>query len=432
MDSTVKPRVLLSAYQCGPGKGSVSQIGWEWYSRLVKKGVPITLITHARNRDELLEAGAPLAHSEIIFIDTEWFAKPLYNLASKFFSSDEDSIFFISSFDFYLYDWQTIKQLKQHLKAGAQWDIIHAVTPVSPMAATRLHIFNRPLILGPWNGGLKHPAAFHEIKKAENAWLHSIRHLGRLVDRLVGTSRHASIILTATQATRKMIRECYQSRCRFLLENGVNLDLFTPAPWPTKPSRTQPLLMVFIGRFQAFKGLPMLLEAIARLSLKESMPVKLTIVGDGPLREKWENQAKRLQINHLINWYGAAPLAEVVEQLHVAHVLCLPSVRESGGAVLIEAMACARPVLTVKYGGPGELVDDQVGQAIPPEGGASGVIAGLVEALSDIFEHPEVWRQRGIVGRQRAEQLYSWDAKIDQGIALYQELSTTHQVEIER
>jgi glycosyltransferase involved in cell wall biosynthesis len=420
------PRVLLSAYQCGPGKGSVSQIGWEWYSRLVKKGLPITLITHSRNRDELLEAGAPLADSEIIFIDTEWFAKPLYNFASKLFPSDEDSIFFISSVDFYLYDWRAIKQLKQHHKAGKEWDIIHVVTPVSPMAATRLHFFNRPVILGPWNGGLKYPVAFPEIKKQEYGWLHSIRHLGRIVDWVVRSTQKASIILTATQATRQTIPVSCHPRCRFLLENGVNLELFRPIPWPTPPSPTQALQIVFVGRFQAFKGLPMLLEAIARLHFKENRPVKLTIVGEGPLREKWEQEANSLQINHLINWTGNLPLAQVVEQLHAAHILCLPSVRESGGAVLIEAMACARPVLTVKYGGPGELVDDQVGQAIPPEGGASGVIAGMVEAFSDIFEHPEVWRQRGINGRLRSEQLYSWDAKIEQGIALYQELMTTH------
>ena len=50
--NTQEPRLLLSAYQCGPGMGSVSQIGWHWYSRLAQR-LPVTLLTHIRNRAAL-------------------------------------------------------------------------------------------------------------------------------------------------------------------------------------------------------------------------------------------------------------------------------------------------------------------------------------------------------------------------------------------
>ena len=49
-------RVLLSAYQCAPAGGSVSQIGWEWFTRLSVRG-PVTLVTHARNRTAILAGG---------------------------------------------------------------------------------------------------------------------------------------------------------------------------------------------------------------------------------------------------------------------------------------------------------------------------------------------------------------------------------------
>lgn len=77
-------RILLSAYQCGPGMGSVSQIGWEWYSRMSRLA-SITLVTHVRNRECLEAAGAPLPDTEIIYIDTEWFASILYRLALRLF-----------------------------------------------------------------------------------------------------------------------------------------------------------------------------------------------------------------------------------------------------------------------------------------------------------------------------------------------------------
>ncbi|MDM8564699.1 glycosyltransferase family 4 protein [Candidatus Halobeggiatoa sp. HSG11] len=414
-----KPRVLLSAYQCVPRMEAVSQIGWQWYSRLAQQ-VPTTLVTHIRNRTDILKTGAPFADSEIIFIDTEWFAKPYYKTICKLFPYSEHARDLLFSPDFFLFDWLAIRQLKSRQKAGADWDIIHAVTPVSPMALTRLHTLKKPIILGPWNGGLKSPTTFPEIMREDSGWLYPIRSLGSLVNLISGTTKHATTILTATQATLNIVPKRHHSHCRYLIENGVDLNVFTPTPWPTPPSADQPLNILFVGRFQPFKGLPMLLEAIARLHTKQ--PIKLTVIGDGILREKWHDTAKELNINHLVKWMGPKPSVEIAKQLHIAHVLCLPSVRESGGAVLLEAMACARPVLTIKYGGPAEVVDDEVGYAIPPDGGTEQVINALVESLQDIAIHPEIWKKRGKNGSQKAIQLYGWDAKIRQALELYQEI----------
>ena len=416
-----KPRVLLSAYQCVPRMEAVSQIGWQWYFRLARR-LPTTLITHIRNRDDILKAGAPFADSEIIFIDTEWFAKPYYKLICKLFPNSEHARDLLFSPDFYLFDWLAIRQVKARQLAGKDWDIIHSVTPVSPMALTRLHKLKKPIILGPWNGGLKNPTTFPEIMREDSGWLYSVRYLGSLVNLAFGTTKNATTILTATQATLKIIPTRHHDHCRFLIENGVDLDIFTPAPWPEAPSINNPLCILFVARFQPFKGLPMLLEAIARLQPK--VPIKLTVIGDGVLREKWHDIAKKLNINHLINWMGPRLPVEIVKQLHISHVLCLPSVRESGGAVLLEAMACARPVLTIKYGGPAEVVNDEVGYAIPPEGGIPAVIDALVQSLQDIVIHPTVWKKRGEVGRQKAVELYGWEAKIEQALELYQELLT--------
>lgn len=416
---TIQPRILLSAYQCAPKTEALSQIGWQWYFRLAQR-VPVTLVTHIRNYSYLMQAGAPLTHSEIIFIDTEWFAKYLYNLSRKLFPQSENAIYLLSSLDFFLYDWFAVQQLKKRQRAGANWDIIHLVTPVSPMTPTGLHALQRPLILGPRNGGLKNPSGFPEIMRADSSWIYPLRKFGYLLDFLIGSTRNAGVILTATQATLQSILPRYHSRCRPLLENGVDLNLFSPAPWPPTPSPIQPLRIVFVGRLVPFKGVPLLLEALAQL--KNKLPLLLTIIGEGPLKEKWQTQTEQLNLNEIVTWYGIASQTQVVAQIQAAHVLCLPSVRESGGAVLLEAMACARPVIAIAFGGPAEIIDDTVGYAIPPHGGATVVVKALAKCFQDIFEHPQVWQQRGETGRRRAEQLYSWDSKIDQALVLYEEL----------
>jgi len=416
MNTSKKIRVLVSAYQCGVGMGSVSQIGWEWYSRLSEQ-CHVTLLTHIRNRPALEAVGAPLFDSNIIYVDTEWFAGPLYRFAARCFPHSEHPKFLIASLDFYVYDWIAIRQVRRQLKAGKNWDIVHAVTPVSPLAATRLHKLNIPLVLGPWNGGMSSPTTFPEIMQAESKWLYPIRNLGRILDFLIGSTRNAAVILTATKATFASIHKRYQKKCKFLLENGVDLDLFTAAPYPSFPSDSIPLHIVFVGRLIPVKGVAMLLEAIKKLTF----PVQLTVVGDGPERLNLETITSQLQLTEQVRFTGNLPLNEISQIVRQGHVFCLPSVRESGGAVLLEAMAVGRPVIAVDFGGPAEIVDEGVGVKLPATG-KDDVIKGLVTAFENLREQPEQWLLRGQEGRHRVEKNYSWAAKINTAIDFYRHL----------
>ncbi len=415
------PPLILSAYQCGPGMGSVSQIGWEWYSRLAGR-LPLTLVTHSRNRAALEKAGAPLPETEIIFIDTEWFAGPLYRLASRLFPRSEHPVFLISSLDFFVYDAVARRQLARRLKAGAPWRIVHQPTPVSPLAATSLHRLGLPLILGPWNGGLKSPDNFPEIMQAESGWLYPIRRLGQWLDRLQGTTRRARLILTATRSTRETIPAPWRAKCHEMLENGVDLSVFQATPWPAPPSRSNPLRILFVGRLLPFKGVTMLLEAVARLSARQT--VRLDIIGSGPEEGPLREQVARLGIGDRVRLHGALAHAAIAQQMQAAHVFCLPSVRESGGAVLLEAMAAARPVIAIGYGGPAEIVDDTVGALIPAAGWRA-VVTDLTATLGDLLAHPSAWKERGQAGRRRVEARYSWPAKIDAALTLYQDCLET-------
>ncbi len=408
-------RVLLSAYQCGPGMGSVSQIGWEWYSRLSAR-TPVTLLTHVRNRPALEAAGAPLLGSEVHFIDTEWFAGPLYLLAKRLFPNSEHSVFLISSLDFFVYDYAACRKAAELQRAGARWDVVHAVTPVSPVASTRLHRLGIPTVLGPWNGGLTSPKTFPELSQQDSAWVYRIRDLGRLGDWVRGCTRNAMSIMVANQTTLDSLPVGARGKCVTVLENGVDLDLFRPTPWPAAPGAENPLRVLYVGRLIPFKALNFLLEAARRLQGR--IPLEITIVGDGPMRGPWEEMAGTMGVAPMVRFTGALPLPEVARLHAASHVFCLPCIRESGGAVLLEAMACARPIIAVGYGGPAVVTNDDVGRALSIDG-PEPLISGLVSALQDIVNHPEQWCQRGIAGRHRAESEYGWDAKVDAVFRLY-------------
>lgn len=392
--------------------GSVSQIGWEWYSRLAKR-VEVTLVTHVRNRQSLLQAGAPLPGSETIFVDTEWFAGPVYRLASRLFRNSEHAVFLVSSADFFVYDRAVLQQLRGRPQP---WQAVHAVTPVSPVAATRLHRIGLPVILGPWNGGLQSPTTFPEIMAADSGWVYRIRSVGRLLDQAFGSTRNAAAILSANEATDRSLPGRTTIR---MMENGVDLDVFHPgAPRTRRPG--DPVRLLFVGRLIPVKGVSMLLEAIARIG--SDFPIHLTVIGDGPLRQGIASEAVERGLQDRVSLTGGLPLAEVAAHMREADAFCLPSIRESGGAVLLESLASGLPIIAVRYGGPAEIVDDEVGRPLSADG-REPLIRDLVESLRDLASRPQVWRAKGEAGRRRAEKLYSWDARIDQALALYHQVS---------
>jgi glycosyltransferase involved in cell wall biosynthesis len=196
--------------------------------------------------------------------------------------------------------------------------------------------------------------------------------------------------------------------------------LFAPAPWPEAASDSQPLQIVFVGRLLPAKGVNMLLEAIKALDF----PVQLTVVGEGSERAILEALTEQLGLSDQVRFTGNLPLEKIGDIMRQAHVFCLPSIRESGGAVLLEAMAVSRPVIAIDFGGPAEIVDDGVGVKLPPTGKAD-VVQGLITQLQDVRQNPELWQAKGEEGRRRVEQQYSWDAKIASAVSFYRELLET-------
>lgn len=409
--------VLLVAYQCGPGMGSVSQIGWEWFRGLARRH-DVTLVTHARNRAAIEAAGQPAA--SVIYVDTEWFAGPLYRLSRRLFPRSEHAVFTLSQLDWFVFDAQAVRLLRQRLREGAPWQLVHVATPVTTVAPTRLHALGLPVVRGPLNCGLGVPAGFAAEMKADSMSLARLRLLPRLLEAGLGSLRRSAAVLVATAATREAVPAAARGRCIPMLENAVDLARFTAAPALPPAGPGQPLRLCFVGRLVAVKALPLLLRAMASVRA-QGLDVRLEVAGDGPMGPAWRAEASALGLDDAVAWLGALDGAAVAALMRRSHALCLPSVRESGGAVLLEAMACARPVIAVDYGGPAEVVDDEVGRKVPATGPRAAV-AGLESALRDLFAHPAAWAARGQAARRRVEQVHTWPARIEAAERLYRQV----------
>lgn len=125
-----------------------------------------------------------------------------------------------------------------------------------------------------------------------------------------------------------------------------------------RPAGSPPLRAVCVGRLSAEKGHHGLLAALAQLR-GLAPDVRVTLIGDGPLRGELESRARELGLDDSVEFAGARPEAEVLRAVAGADLFVLPSLMEGLPVVLMEAMALGVPVLAPHVAGIPELVTDE-------------------------------------------------------------------------
>jgi glycosyltransferase involved in cell wall biosynthesis len=191
----------------------------------------------------------------------------------------------------------------------------------------------------------------------------------------------AALVFAVSEALRRTLCEGSrvegQSRVS-VLPNGVDLTLFSPAvEWAPNPEAPR---IAFVGRLAPVKNVSGLLRAFSMLRADFS-DARLRILGDGPQREELASLARELGIGDAVTFEGASPRQRVAEVLrHWADCLVLPSFVETFGCVVIESLACGKPVVATPSGGPEEiLIGDELGKLVP-----IGDVQALAEGLKKV------------------------------------------------
>lgn len=183
-----------------------------------------------------------------------------------------------------------------------------------------------------------------------------------------------------------------------VIPNGVDLERFAIQPWPARDPE-EPVRLLFVGRVDANKSLDILLGALATLSRPERFQVR--IVGDGPALEGLRAQIDHTGLQSVVELRGARK--DVISEYSWSEVVLLLSRFEGMPNVVLEAMACGRPVLGTRIGGIADLVTEgATGWLVPP-----GDVATLAAALERIETRRPQLSQVGARGRAVAEARYS-------------------------
>jgi hypothetical protein len=181
-----------------------------------------------------------------------------------------------------------------------------------------------------------------------------------------------------------------------ILYNGVDTDLFQP---PIIEPNDGVYTILSVGRLVPVKGVSILLTAFAQLYKQLNQKARLIVVGEGPLLEELNQQAAELTILQAVDFVGAVKHEEIVSYFQHADVFCLPSFSEGSPTVIVEAMACGKPIIASDVGGVSEIVNDESGILVPP-----GDPERLCQALLEARER--VWNRETI--RKEVEMHYEW------------------------
>ena len=193
-----------------------------------------------------------------------------------------------------------------------------------------------------------------------------------------------------------------------IIPNGIDVDHFAcnAVPWPQfQDGKTN---ILFVGRLEKRKGLKYLLEAYSRLKW-EYPNTRLIVVGPGNL-DKDSHRILSARNPQDVVLVGGVPYQDLPRYYASAHIYCSPATgQESFGIVLLEAMACSKPIVaSAIVGYMGIVKDGEQGLLFRPRDSEA-----LAETLAILINNPEYATQLGQAGRKIVEQ-FRWNAVAQQ------------------
>ncbi|HEY7143014.1 MAG TPA: glycogen synthase [Streptosporangiaceae bacterium] len=210
-----------------------------------------------------------------------------------------------------------------------------------------------------------------------------------------------------------------------VIRNGIDTREYAPdrqtgvlERYGVDPSRPS---VIFVGRVTRQKGLPVLLQAAARIDPSAQLVICAGQADTPELEAEVEGLASQLrEYRSGVIWLaGMLARHEVIQLLSHATVFACPSLYEPLGIVNLEAMACGTAVVASRVGGIPEVVaDGETGLLVPP-----GDPGELAEAVNALIRDPARAAAMGRLGRDRAIAEFGWSAVAAQTAALYGELA---------
>jgi glycosyltransferase involved in cell wall biosynthesis len=305
------------------------------------------------------------------------------------------------------FEWHAWRQLRSRILDG-EFDVVLRLLPIAPVLPSPFAFFLRngpiPFVIGPINGSLPWPPGFSQADN-QKEWVSGLRNLYRFLPFAKATYKNAAAIVAGSSQTYAEFA-AHREKLFFLPENGVTRSLCCDTARNSESRRR--LELIFVGGLYPYKACDLALRAAAPL-LRSDL-AHFAILGDGPERGRFEQLTRSLGIENAVMFYGSLSHTEAIERMRLADVLLFPSVREFGGGVVFEALAAGAVPVVADFGGPGDIVNSQVGYKVPLIN-ESDMVSRMEEILTDLAQNRHRLEQLRQQGMSYARERLTWDGK---------------------
>ena len=391
---------LISAYSVNPYKGSEDSIGWNWvlqYEKNYKKGDRIILLTKKFNEKDTRRGLKEfnIQHVELIIVDVPD--------ALNWFREKHSAFHHMYYILWQHWAWLWVKH------SGIRFDVIHHATMNDYRIPSELYkAKGAKVIWGPMGGAQVTPkplkvyeknqlvASFREFVNKSCSWNPFYKKALRSYYK----------IYCINNETQKQI-SCIVGKDVPLMPELALRDEYKNLP--IRKGKNDILKIVFVGRLIGKKGIAFLVDALSLMPT--DMDWELLIFGDGDDRALIEKQIADSGIGKKVKLMGNRPLNQIAEAYQQADVFVLPSLRETSGNVLLEAMAYAVPIVAFDTSFCRLLKEVDCGVFINTEQALDNIKEDYCKAIVTLGQDKELAKQMGLNGYKYVNSKLTWDEK---------------------
>ena len=391
---------LISAYSVNPYKGSEDSIGWNWvlqYEKNYKEGDRIILLTKKFNEKDTRRGLKEfnIQHVELVIVDVP--------NALNWFREKHSAFHHMYYILWQHWAWLWVKH------SGIRFDVIHHVTMNDFRIPSELYkAKGAKVIWGPMGGAQVTPrplkvyeknqlvASFREFVNKSCSWNPFYKKALRSYYKIYCINNE-----TQKQISRIVGKDVPLMPELALRDEYKNL--------PIRKGKNDILKIVFVGRLIGKKGIAFLVDALSLMPT--DMDWELLIFGDGDDRALIEKQIADSGIGKNVKLMGNRPLNQIAEAYQQADVFVLPSLRETSGNVLLEAMAYAVPIVAFDTSFCRLLKEVDCGVFINTEQALDNIKEDYCKAIVTLGQDKELAKQMGLNGYKYVNSKLTWDEK---------------------
>lgn len=236
---------------------------------------------------------------------------------------------------------------------------------------------------------------------------------------------HADKLICNSQNTANILLDKWQTNPQrtFVVNPGVDTNIFQPAPtddavkaqlnWDQQP------VILTVGRLQERKGHDVLIQALPAI-MQQHPDVLYAIIGDGEKKESLQELVKSLGLQNNVMFMAELSDQQMIQCYQQCDVFVLPNRSvgrdiEGFGMVLVEAQACAKPVIAGDSGGTAEtMLVDQTGFIVDCTSPAL-----LAQKVSELLADPKRSQNMGQQGRTHVVKTLDWENLTKQASSLF-------------